>query len=84
MTIIEAFKEFIDSEDFKNTAKINDSLGAKYRIYKSRYTKIDPKKPDAKVKGALRVGAMVELLIANGYEITANKAVKKKAVKKSA
>ena len=66
MTIIKAFDEFTKSVDFKNIARVNDSLGSKYRIYLSRF------KSDT-----LKAGAMVELLIANGYAVTANKATKR-------
>lgn len=71
MTIIEAFTEFVNSDDFKNVARLNDSLGAKYRIYKRRHEKAE-----------LKAGAMVDLLISNCYEITARKTVKKKSAKK--
>lgn len=67
MTIIKAFDEFIMSVDFKNIARINDSLGSKYRVYLGRFK-----------KGILKTGAMVEILLENGYEISANRAKKMK------
>jgi hypothetical protein len=66
MTLNEAFEELIQSEAFRNKAKINDALGGKYRMYISRFN-----------KGELKAGAIVEILLANGYEVKANKARKK-------
>ncbi|PVD50814.1 hypothetical protein DC498_17735 [Terrimonas sp.] len=68
MTIFEAFEELIQSKEFKVIAKKRDSIGGKYRLYQSRYN-----------RNELKPGAIVEILIANGYEVTANKAVKKKS-----
>ena len=70
MTLNEAFTQFTESSDFKDIAKIDNAQGAKYRIYLSRFR-----------AGNLKTGAIVELLIANGYEIKANKVTKKKAPK---
>jgi len=70
MTLQEAFIHFTESSDFKDVAKLDNAQGAKYRIYLSRF------KADK-----LRSGAIVELLIANGYEIKANKVTKKKGSK---
>lgn len=67
MTITEAFTELVNSEDFKEIAKVKDSKGGKYRSYLSTYK-----------KGELKVGAMVALLIDHGYEIKAKKVTKKK------
>jgi hypothetical protein len=66
MTIEKAFAELIKSEEYKAVAKLQDSQGAKYRIYLKRHA-----------DKVLKTGAMVELLIAHGYTISANKAVKK-------
>jgi hypothetical protein len=67
MTINEAFTQLTESASFKEIAKAKDSKGGKYRIYLSRFR-----------AGQLKTGAMVELLIANGYEIKANHVTKKK------
>lgn len=67
MTIEEAFKQLAQSTEFKEIAKIKDPKGGKYRSYLSRYN-----------KGELKAGAIVEILIANGYEVKANKVSKKK------
>jgi hypothetical protein len=67
MTLIEAFKEFSQSETFKKTAIKRDSIGGKYRSYLSRFK-----------KGELKAGAITEILLANGYEVRANKVTKKK------
>ncbi|HTN08862.1 hypothetical protein [Agriterribacter sp.] len=66
MTLEEAFIDFTESEEFKEIAKKKDSFGSKYRIYLNRFR-----------RGELKSGAIVELLMANGYEIRANKVVKK-------
>jgi hypothetical protein len=66
MTLNEAFADFIQSEVFKERAKNRDALGSKYRVYLTRYK-----------KGELKAGAITELLLANGYEIKANKVRKK-------
>jgi hypothetical protein len=70
MTLNEAFTEFINSEVFKEVAKKKDKEGSKCRVYLLRFK-----------KGELKTGAICELLIANGYEIKANRVTKKKAVK---
>ncbi|MBN8860419.1 MAG: hypothetical protein J0H29_18660 [Sphingobacteriales bacterium] len=67
MTLEQAFKEFLTSEEYKGVAKQNTALGGKYRVYLTRYN-----------RGELKSGAIVEILLANGYEVTANKVVKKK------
>ena len=66
MSITEAFKELINSEAFKEIAKQRDSLGGKYRLYISRFNRRE-----------LKVGAMVEVLLDNGYEVKANKVKRK-------
>ncbi len=68
MTLPEAFIDFTNSSVFKEIAKQRNSLGGKYRGYLSRFN-----------SGALKSGAIVELLLANGYTITAGK-VEKKAI----
>lgn len=65
MTIEKAFEELTQSEHFKTTAKEKNSLGGKYRIYLSRYN-----------AGKLKAGAITEMLLSNGYVVTANKATK--------
>ena len=67
MTLHEAFIQFTESNDFKDIAKQDNSQGAKFRVYLARFN-----------ADKLRSGAIVELLIANGYEIKANKVSKKK------
>lgn len=67
MTLEQAFKEFLTSEEYKEVAKQNTALGGKYRVYFTRYN-----------RGELKSGAIVEILLANGYEVKANKVVKKK------
>ncbi|MGN6267483.1 MAG: hypothetical protein ACTHM5_17530 [Ginsengibacter sp.] len=71
MTLEEAFKDFIQSDNYREVAKAGSSLGSKYRMYLSRFN-----------AGKLKSGAIVELLIANGYEVKANK-VKKVNLEKS-
>jgi hypothetical protein len=66
MTLNEAFSQFINSPEFKEIARSQDSRGKKYRVYAGRFN-----------KGELGAGAIVEILIANGYEVKANKAKKK-------
>ena len=68
MTLEEAFDDFIKTADFKDKAKKNDAEGGKLRVYHKRYN-----------EGTLRSGAIVELLLANGYEIKADKIVKPRA-----
>ena len=65
MTIEEAFKQLIKSSEFTEAAK--DIRNGKLRVYLGRFN-----------AGKLKSGAMVELLISNGYEIKANKVTKKK------
>jgi len=67
MTLTEAFKEFLESTAFKEVAKQKNTLGNKYRVYLMRFR-----------NGELKAGAITELLLANGYEVKANKATKKK------
>ena len=66
MTLTEAFNEFTKSDKFKEIAKQKDSLGGKYRVYLTRFR-----------TGQLKAGAIAELLLANGYEIRANRVTKK-------
>lgn len=66
MTVNEAFREFSQSEKYKQLCKGIDSSAAKYRVYLGRFK-----------KGKLKIGAMVEMLIANGYEVKANKVTKR-------
>lgn len=65
MTIEKAFEQFAQSEQFKTVARVKDSLGGKYRMNLSRYN-----------AGKLKAGAIIEILIANSYTISANKATK--------
>ena len=67
MTVHEAFKEFSESQEFKELCKGTDSIAGKYRMYLSRFRKDN-----------LKLGAMAEILQANGWEIKANRATKKK------
>lgn len=69
MTLQEAFSELIETPGYKDVAKQKNSLGGKYRLYLSRFK-----------KGELKAGAIVEILLAHGYVITANKAERKKNV----
>lgn len=66
MTLNEAFEEFTGSVYFKDAAKEKDALGSKYRVYLRRYR-----------RGELKAGAITEILLANGYEVKANKVRKK-------
>jgi hypothetical protein len=66
MTLDEAFIDFTNSEDFKEISKQRGSLGGKFRGYLSRFN-----------NGKLKSGAIVEILLANGYTITAGKVEKK-------
>lgn len=61
MTLNEAFIHFTKSATFKKTAKVKDGPGGKYRLYLSRFK-----------KDQLKTGAIVELLLRNGYEIKAS------------
>jgi hypothetical protein len=65
MTLDQAFTELIASEEFKNIAKQPTPLGSKYRVYTMRYN-----------RGELKAGAIVEILLANGYTVYADKGVK--------
>jgi hypothetical protein len=67
MNLNEAFTHFTGTSEFKEVAKKKDSLGGKYRIYLKRFR-----------EGSLKAGAIVELLIANGYEVKADRVHKKK------
>lgn len=67
MTLEQAFEQFVSSEEYKEIAKQNTADGGKYRVYLSRYN-----------RGELKAGAIVEILIANGYTVSADKTVKKK------
>lgn len=67
MTLDQAFTQFIKSQDFKDIARQKDTLGGKYRVYLLRFN-----------KGELKSGAIVDVLLANGYEISAKKVVRKK------
>lgn len=66
MTVDQAFKEFLESDEYREVAKQNTAIGGKYRLYLSRYN-----------RGLLKIGAIAEILMANGYEIRANKVIKK-------
>lgn len=65
MTLNQAFEELIKSENYKAIAIKRDTTGGKYRLYASRYK-----------RGELKAGAITEILLANGYEVSANKAKK--------
>ncbi len=65
MTLEKAFEELTKTEEFKAIAKKKTSLGAKHRIYLTRYK-----------AGKLKAGAISEMLLASGYTISANKATK--------
>jgi len=67
MTLKQAFAQFIESKDYKEASTGRDNFAVKYRTYRSRFN-----------KGELKSGAMVEMLQAHGYEISARKVVKKK------
>ena len=67
MTLKEAFAQLILTEDYRTKSKPQGSDGRKYRMYASRFK-----------KGELKSGAIVEMLLANGYEIKANKVRKAK------
>ncbi len=66
MTLTEAFQDLITSATFKEVSKRKDSQGGKYRKYLSRFN-----------RGELKSGAIVEILLANGYTVTAGKVEKK-------
>jgi hypothetical protein len=67
MTLNEAFLEFSNSDDFKEIARKKDREGGRYRVYLLRFKREE-----------LKNGAIVEHLLANGYEIKANKVRKKR------
>lgn len=67
MTLSEAFKELTESEEYKQICKGTDSHSSKYRIYFGRFR-----------DNTLKAGALVEILLANGYEVKANRVSKKK------
>ncbi|MGN6296302.1 MAG: hypothetical protein ACTHM7_05935 [Ginsengibacter sp.] len=66
MTLHEAFEQLTVSSDFKTIAKEKNARGGKYRLYLSRFK-----------AGELKNGAITELLLAHGYEVSAKKAKKK-------
>ena len=66
MTLTEAFVQFTKSDKFKEIAKQKNSLGGKYRMYLTRFR-----------TNQLKAGAIAELLLANGYEIKADRVIKK-------
>lgn len=66
MTLDEAFEELMNSEDFKEQLKQRNSAGGKLRSYISRYR-----------SGNLTTGSVVDILLANGYTISATKDVRK-------
>jgi hypothetical protein len=66
MTLHEAFEQLIISDDYKAIAKEKNARGGKYRVYLSRFK-----------AGELKNGAITELLIAHGYEVSAKKATKR-------
>lgn len=65
MTLNEAFIQLVESDKFKEIAKQKNIAGGKSRSYLSRFK-----------AGKLKSGAIVELLIANGYEVKADKVKK--------
>lgn len=67
MTLDQAFIHFCESSEFKEIARQKTALGSKYRVYLRRFR-----------NGELKSGAIVEILLANGYEVKANKVIKKK------
>ena len=74
MTLEEAFEELSKSGHFKEVAKRKDiPQGAKYRMSLSRFR-----------KDKLGKAAIIELLEANGYEISAGKVEKKMGPAKTA
>ena len=69
MTIEDAFVELMNSSAYVNIARQKDSEGGKYRVFRGRFK-----------KDKLKHGAMVDLLLEHGYDVT----VKRQAtVKKS-
>lgn len=67
MTLDEAFIELSNSPGYKEIAKMKDSKGGKYRIWLTRFK-----------AGNLKTGAIVEILISNGYEVIVNRVKKSK------
>jgi len=67
VTLKEAFSQLINSKEYKDMSKGQESGPKKYRTYISRFN-----------SGELKSGAMVEMLHAHGYEISARRIVKKK------
>ncbi|MGN6530153.1 MAG: hypothetical protein ACTHK0_00185 [Ginsengibacter sp.] len=66
MTLHEAFEQLTVSSDFKTIAKEKNGRVGKYLLYLSMFK-----------SGELKNGAITELLIAHGYEVSAKKAKKK-------
>lgn len=62
MTLDQAFSQFSESDSFKEIAKQKTAIGSKYRVYLRRFR-----------RGELKAGAITEILLANGYEVKANK-----------
>jgi hypothetical protein len=71
MTLDEAFIDFTQSDTYREIAKQNNSLGGKFRGYLSRFN-----------TDKLKSGAIVEILMANGYTVTADKLVTKNTKRK--
>lgn len=71
MEVKDAILELINSIEYLEICKQRDGIGGKYRSYKARA-----------IAGTLGTGAISDLLVLHGYEITANKTVKKKDAKK--
>lgn len=67
MTINEAFQQLITSEDFKTKSRSKEPGSSTYRVQISRFN-----------NGTLSAGALVDILLLHGYEITAKKTVRKK------
>ena len=67
MTIDAAFKQLVESPEFKEACRGEESPAVKNRVYLGRFR-----------KGALKAGAMVEVLMANGYEVRADKVTKRR------
>jgi len=67
MTLDKAFYQFSESDSFKEIAKQKTPTGSKFRVYLRRFR-----------RGELKSGAITEILLANGYEVKANKVVTKK------
>lgn len=62
MELQEAIEHLINSDAFKNAAKIKDAKGGKYRMFLTRYK-----------KGELKNGAAFDFLIKHGYRIEIKK-----------